>query len=222
MKCEPFFLSGVEEPKLPRKRRCPERFEAGAGKPYHPDSPLEHYRIIYFNVLDNAVTAIEARFNQPGYAIMELMEQILIKASNGEEYVSLVTSELIDLYHEDINFAQLLTQLSMLKGLVQKHVNNFTEFLTWFVNSSSRPLLTQVSVIIQLLMVLPATNAISERSFSTLRRVKTYLRSSMTQERLNALMTLHIYKEKTTALDPKNIIKSYIGNSSKLANTIQC
>lgn len=46
----------------------------------------------------------------------------------------------------------------------------------------------------KLLLVLPATNAGSERSFSAVRRVKTYLRTTMSKERLNYLMVLHIHK----------------------------
>ena len=46
-------------------------------------------------------------------------------------------------------------------------------------------------------------NATSERSFSSLCRVKTYLRNTMGQERLNInnLMTLHAHKEITDSLD---------------------
>ena len=49
----------------------------------------------------------------------------------------------------------------------------------------------------KLILVMPATNASSERSFSMLRCMKTYLRSTMKQERLNRIMTLHIHKELT-------------------------
>ena len=44
-------------------------------------------------------------------------------------------------------------------------------------------------------MLAPASNANSERVFSSLRRVKTYLRYTMTQTRLENLMTLAIHKE---------------------------
>ena len=54
-------------------------------------------------------------------------------------------------------------------------------------------------------LVMPASNAMSERSFSTLRRVKTYLRSTMRQDRLNYLMILHVHKERTDALDLKEV-----------------
>ena len=40
-----------------------------------------------------------------------------------------------------------------------------------------------------------ATSAVSERSFSVMRRLFTYLRANMGQNRLNNLMVLHIHKE---------------------------
>ena len=44
---------------------------------------------------------------------------------------------------------------------------------------------------------MPATNAVSERSFSALRRIKSYLRATMSQERLNHIMVLHVHKHLT-------------------------
>ena len=38
----------------------------------------------------------------------------------------------------------------------------------------------------KLLLVMPATNATLERSFSALRRIKSYLQATMSQERLTA------------------------------------
>ena len=55
-------------------------------------------------------------------------------------------------------------------------------------------------------LVLPATNATSEWSFSALTRVKTYLRSTMTQLRLNNLLILHTYKDDTDSLDLKVVV----------------
>ena len=57
---------------------------------------------------------------------------------------------------------------------------------------------------VKLLLVMPATNATSERSFSAIRRVKTYHRTTMTQQHLNNLMVLHVHKEITDSLDLMN------------------
>ena len=66
-----------------------------------------------------------------------------------------------------------------------------------------RALLSEVFTLAKLLLVVPATNAISERSGSTLRRIRTYLRTTMCQSRLKHCMLLNTYKE---ALDELSLI----------------
>ena len=51
------------------------------------------------------------------------------------------------------------------------------------LSSGQLSLLSQVKRLVKMILVMSATNASSERSFSVLRRVKNYLRST-TQERL--------------------------------------
>ena len=58
-----------------------------------------------------------------------------------------------------------------------------------------RSLYSEVITLVKFILVMPASNATSERSFSALRRVKTYLRSTMTQCRLNNLMVLHVHRD---------------------------
>ena len=59
-------------------------------------------------------------------------------------------------------------------------------------------------------MVLPSTNAVSERSTSALRRVKTYLRTTMSQLRLNNLMMLSIHKDRTDQINLETIINEFV------------
>lgn len=65
----------------------------------------------------------------------------------------------------------------------------------------------------KLLLVMPATNATSERSFSALRMVKNYLRSTMTQSRLNNLMILHVYKDQTDCLSLSSVAQEFVDNN---------
>ena len=67
------------------------------------------------------------------------------------------------------------------------------------LDSSRRKLLSEISTLGKLLLVMPATNAVSERLFSTLKRVKTYLHSTMGDSRLNHLMMLDVHKDRTDA-----------------------
>ena len=53
----------------------------------------------------------------------------------------------------------------------------------------------------KLLLVVPVTNAVSERQASALRTLKTDLRTIMPQERLNLCMILYVLKEITDKLN---------------------
>ena len=52
-----------------------------------------------------------------------------------------------------------------------------------------------VNALLQLLVISPASSTEAERSFSALRRLKTWLCSTMSQERLNHVMICHVHQE---------------------------
>lgn len=56
-------------------------------------------------------------------------------------------------------------------------------------------LLPNIQVLLRLFGTLRITSATPERTFSTLKRLKSYLRSTMTQERLNGLAIANINKK---------------------------
>lgn len=60
---------------------------------------------------------------------------------------------------------------------------------------------------------MPATNAVSERSFSAMRCLKTYLRSTMRQSRLNHVMLLNIKSKKVDQLDIDMIGDEFVQGS---------
>ena len=64
--------------------------------------------------------------------------------------------------------------------------------------------------IFKLILVLPTTNASSKRSFSLLRLVKSYLRATAGEGRLNHLMILSAYKEKVDELNLKDVAREFI------------
>ena len=73
--------------------------------------------------------------------------------------------------------------------------------------------MSQVSKLVRLLLVMPATNAESGRSFSAVQRIKTYLHSAMSQQRLNHLMLLHAHKSHTDDLDLIDVANDFIDGS---------
>ena len=60
------------------------------------------------------------------------------------------------------------------------------------------------------LTFIPVTSTTSERTFSSLRRLKTYLRSTMNKNRLNNCLLLHCNKCITDTLDTVDIAKKFV------------
>jgi len=54
---------------------------------------------------------------------------------------------------------------------------------------------------LNLLLVSPASSAVAERSFSVLRRLKTWLRGTMIQLRLHSLAVCHVHQELLDLVD---------------------
>ena len=125
-----------------------------------------------------------------------------------------------DFSREDLE-AELSTFHKLYHSALDEEVPSVDSIKTALVSLSTnqRTLLSTVCHLFQLLMILPATNATSERSFSALRRIKSYMRSKMTQARLNHLMILHYHQDMTDSLDFKCIAIEYITKNEAKRST---
>ena len=87
-------------------------------------------------------------------------------------------------------------------------------FLFCLKNATFRNVITEVSSLIRIILTLPVPRCSAERSFLGRRRLKTYLRSRMTQERLNALVLMNTHKDILGCLDIDNLVDNFISKSS--------
>ena len=205
----------VSEPALPRRRKMPKRFEDGTAAAEFPSSPKILYRQVYYEALD-LLQSIEDRFDQPGYQIYCCLEKLLENVAKGKSY-SQELDQVLDVYGTDLNASNLRAQLEILSSNlpddvvdlagVQEHLQGMSR--------AEKSLLSEVILVMKLILVMPATNASSERSFSALRRVKSYLRSTMTQERLNHLMVLLVHKERTDHLALRDVANDFVSKSER-------
>ena len=208
---------GISDPALPRKRRAPQRLEVDSSAGDFHLTPESHYRQIFFEAIDHAIQAIQDRFDQPGYAIYQNLEQLTLKACTGKPYDAKLQF-VCDFYKEDLSNLQLEAQLPLLRHLVEGPQETSTHKVSvrevthvlGKLTVAEKVAFSGVCKVMQLLLVMPATNATSERSFSDLRRVKTYLRTTMTQQRLNHLLVLHVHKTSTDRLDLMNVAREFV------------
>ena len=68
------------------------------------------------------------------------------------------------------------------------------------LSEAEKCMITEIVTLCKLLLVNPATSAAGERSFSSARRLKTWLRSTMTQTRFSNLTILNTHKQRTDKL----------------------
>lgn len=76
-------------------------------------------------------------------------------------------------------------------------------------------ILSELWRLVKLLLVVPASAATAERSFSSLRRVKSYLRSTISQGRLNHVMILHSHQDRYDLLDMTKVAQEFITSNEQ-------
>ena len=79
----------------------------------------------------------------------------------------------------------------------------------------AQEMLLEVDKLVRLYFTIPITTATAKQSFSTLRRIKTYLCSTMTEESLNSIMVLHAHKDLASDLDLVKIAKDFVATNSR-------
>ena len=207
----------IGEPTLPRKRKAPRRFEIGESQAEFPSSVEDHYRAIYYEALDLILQCIDDRFDQAGYKMYSTLEALLIKGCKQIDH----TNELScvrELYGGDIEYNNLEVQFQTIAPAVQNNVT-LNEIVQYLANLSEqvRSLYSEIVTIVKLILVMPATNATSERTFSAMRRIKNYLRTTMLQQRFNDLMVLFVHRDSLDQLDLNDIGNKFVaGNETRL------
>ena len=205
---------GISAPALPRKRRAPQRLQVGSTEGDMHSSIEEYYRVVYFEAIDLVVEAITERFDQPGYRIYSNLENLILKTCKGQDYAGELCSA-CEFYGDDLDKLQLSAQLPLLASLIndtqeqELTIHNIVKILSK-LTSAQKCAFSQVFIVMKLLLVMPATNACSERSFSALRILKSHLRTTMSQQRLNDLMILYVHTKETDSLNLTEIGNEFV------------
>ena len=191
------------------------------------NGPEEYFKVQYFQVLDFLLNEMASRFDGGTLGKLESLEKCLLGSINGESDKALINqvkqdfSTDLENYGEKFDaelslFSSIKLTYEKITGVKIKQVTSIGSVCE-ILNKvpGSRLIFNQICTLMKIYLTLPSTSCTAERSFSTLRRVKTYLRSTMTQKRLNHLLTLHIYKEMTDDISEDKIAKLFINNKSE-------
>ncbi|XP_050529454.1 52 kDa repressor of the inhibitor of the protein kinase-like [Daktulosphaira vitifoliae] len=148
----------------------------------------DYYKLaFYIPFLDTYICHLESRF-QKHKIVFQSFGQLFLK----QEYDEKKCASLYQFYEEvlDCSESNFISEVKMWRQRIHnQNIENALDALSIMNNETFK----NVNKMLRILAVLPVTTATPERSFSTLRRIKDYLRNTMVQERLNGLASLNIH-----------------------------
>ncbi|KAL4153397.1 hypothetical protein QTP88_001230 [Uroleucon formosanum] len=172
------------------------------GKQVHRDNtPVttleEYYKVtIFIPYLDTFITMISDRL---------LKHKSLLKSFNC--LFPIKEKDNSDTFENDITglvkkYSQLLPSFSPLLVIAElklwwtslQNLSKIPSNLSELLNNCNENDYPNVYKLLKIVATLPITTATAERSFSTIRRLKTYLRNTMAENRLNGLAQLNIHR----------------------------
>ena len=178
----------IGEPVLPRYRKIPAKF--GESQPYRFSSPKSMFRQQYFAACDIMIEELVDRFEQK--TVMEpvlALESLLLKSANGECFDEQLKKVKESVFQSDLDFDRLQKQLGVLVDVIRQALPSVTKVTkvrticdAMNVQDTYKEMFTETHKLLRLYLTIPITSSTSERAFSTLRRVLTYIRSSMTEK----------------------------------------
>ena len=195
------------------------------------DDPKETYRVQCFNlVLDQAIQSLKSRFKQLKnhvklFGFINSFQDIPKKeirehTSKLEAALAITTirqdaeGKIVTEKNKDVDGYMLAEELEALKTFLRPRIKPYALF-EHLIENNRFTTFPNVFIALRIYVRMPITVASGERSFSKLKLIKTYLRSTVSQERLNSLSMLSIENEIAKAIDFENILSDFANKKAR-------
>nr|CAI5827286.1 unnamed protein product [Callosobruchus analis] len=158
------------------------------------ESKRLHYKQIFAQIFDTIIVQLETRFAD--LSVLQFFDLHIFK-----KFPNSLLDILIEQY-PIFDHTSLKNELSVLysdKDLLGG-AKCAKDMLLFIFNNNLKSCLPALYKLLSLVLSIPATSASVERSFSALKRIKTYNRSKMTQDRLSGLSLIAIEKHLVSEL----------------------
>ena len=169
-----------------------------------------NYKQLYFEILDTTITMLNDRFADcQSFAFLDLVNPYFFgawKDSVPENKLKLLKEK----YGSLFDMPTLKSQLLFMYKDADFHKESPMELMHYIYHYNLHPSLPEVVKLLKLNAVIAVSSASVEISFSCLRRVKTYLRSKMGQDRLSSLCRISIHKDILKEKEEQNQLHNLI------------
>ncbi|XP_014492284.1 52 kDa repressor of the inhibitor of the protein kinase-like [Vigna radiata var. radiata] len=169
-------------------------------------------------IIDKLITELKKRRNAYEMYYERFFFLLNLTALSSEE-LKKKAEALVQIYPDDIEEC-FIGECIQFQALCNSQ--NYTEdaktptkLLKKIRNQNIHSVFPNIDIALRMCVCTPIANCSAERSFSCLRRVLNYLRSSMNEERLSALGILQIENEILQSLDYEEIIDAFAAKKSR-------
>ncbi|XP_050056114.1 uncharacterized protein LOC126549783 [Aphis gossypii] len=214
-----------EEYELDKKRRltrpllCDELDECSSRANEVVFGGKDKLKIVYFAVLDQLRKQLEMRHS--GYENIYDKFKFLINIDNKSidtDDIVQGANKLQQFYETDIDETTFTQECIHFKTYMQNATEKKQQhqsLFTFFRNQNLEELFPNVSIALRIYSCMAVTNCSAERSFSCLKRTKTYLRSTIGENRLNSLALICIESELVSTIDFQDLIETFANLKSR-------
>ncbi|XP_072161308.1 zinc finger MYM-type protein 1-like [Bemisia tabaci] len=193
-------------------------------------SGREDFRVNTFNVILDTLS-VELRKRADKYddlhSTFGFFEDIDLQQDSA--IISNKAAELVALYPNDLEPTLVDESLHLKAFLIQcgsslwekkgdkliKKTTSLRGLYKFLYDSDVLEIYPNVDIALRMILATPVTNCSAERSFSTLRRVKNYLRSTMGMARLTGLALLTIEQRITGQIDYEDVIDDFANKKAR-------
>lgn len=194
-----------------RQKKTKRQFDY-EGREESTSTAEEHFRREFFlHLVDTALVKTRERFSYMenffklyGFLYSTDVMKSTVQAGNLDECCRRFEKTM-----EDVDAGDLKMEITGAVRSFPPHISSPLEVLSYIYKENILDLYPNLSIALRLLLTLPVTVASGERSFSTLKRLKTYLRSSMSQDRLSSLAVISIEHEIVETVDTDSIVRRF-------------
>lgn len=165
---------------------------------------------MYYNGLDRVVNEIDERFNCSTSAVLVGLSDV-VGSENPKETSFDIVANFYDLDEEDLKLEKSLYQNIETATNTDIGSRSTTPCqIAWKMQSNGlHESLPQFWKVVHVLASIPVTSCSAERSFSCLRRLKTYLRNTMGNERVSSLALINIERHFSNMIDINSVINIF-------------
>ena len=177
-------------------------------------TPEQYWRItVYYAFIDHLQDELKTRLLNHDLEDRLLVEKLLPQIVKGlaDNQLDELSSKLVETYGTDLpDSSHLLHEIKRWKSTCIPTPHQTVDEALLSANEQFYP---NIHMLLKLLLVLPISTATAERTFSSLRILKTWLRSTMGEERLSGLALMYIHRNIT--LNNEHIIKTWYNMSNR-------